>query len=258
MEKYNLEKIKSVHHWNENLFSFKCTRKNNFKFKNGEFVLLSLIDKKEKIIYRAYSILSSNYDDYLEFLSIKIKNGIFTNILKDLVVGNNIYISKKPSGTLIFENLLNKGENLWLLSTGTGLSPFLSIIKYYEIYKNYNTIVLIHCVNYKKDLSYRYYINNIFYKNIINFNKLNFIYYPIVTKEKFINNERITDIIKNKKIFNDINLKDFSKFKDRIMICGNMNMLIDIKSLLQSIYNFYEFSSNQMGLFATEKAFIGN
>ncbi|QND78610.1 Ferredoxin--NADP(+) reductase [Candidatus Nasuia deltocephalinicola] len=256
MEKYNLEKIKSVHHWNESLFSFKCTRKNNFKFKNGEFVLLSLIDKEKKIIYRAYSILSSNYDNYLEFLSIKIENGIFTNILKNLTVGDNIYISKKPSGTLIFENLLNKGENLWFLSTGTGLSPFLSIIKNYEIYKNYSTVVLIHCVNYKSNLSYRYYINNIFYKNIINFNKLNFIYYPIVTKEKFINNKRITEIIKNKKIFIDTNLENFSKFKDRIMICGNMNMLIDIKNILQSLYNFYEFSSNQMGLFATEKAFI--
>lgn len=256
MDKYNLEKIKNLHHWDKNLFSFSCTRNKKFNFKNGEFVLIGLNIKK-KFIFRAYSILSSNYEDYLEFLSIKINGGFFTNRLKYLNINDEIYISKKSTGTLVVENFIPGGLNLWLISTGTGATPFLSIIKNFNIYKIFKNIIFIHSVNYKNNLSYKYYINNIFLKNSNYLFNYNLIYYPVVTKENFINFKRICNIIKNNQLFYDLNLKIFNKNFDRIMICGNIDMIKNMVSIIKNQYNLSEGSSNILGHYLIEKSFIG-
>lgn len=256
MEKYNLEKIKNLHHWDKNLFSLSCTRNKNFNFKNGEFVLIGLNINK-KFIFRAYSILSSKYENYLEFLSIKIRGGVFTNRLKYLNINDHIYISKKPTGTLITENLIPGGENLWFISTGTGITPFLSIIKNFKIYNIFKNIIFIHSVNYKNNLSYKYYINNIFLKNSNYLSNYNLIYYPIVTKENYINFKRISNNISNKKLFYDLNLKNFNKNYDRLMICGNIDMIKNIVNIIKNKYNFSEGSTNSLGHYLLEKAFIG-
>lgn len=255
MDKYNLEKIKNIHHWNKNLFSISCTRNKSFNFKNGEFVLLGLNINK-KFIFRAYSILSSNYDEHLEFLSVKIKAGAFTSRLKHSYLNNDLWISKKPTGTLVIDNFFPGGENLWLLSTGTGITPFLSIIKNFDIYKIFKKIILIHSVNFKNDLSYKYYINNIFLKNSNYLFNYNLIYYPIITKENSINFRRITNIIENNKIFYDLNLKAFSKIYDRIMICGNIEMIKNMIKIIENKYKFFEGSTNNLGYYLIEKAFI--
>lgn len=255
MDKYNLEKIRNIHHWNKNLFSLSLTRNKNFNFKNGEFVLIGLNINK-KFIFRAYSILSSNYENHLDFLSIKIKKGEFTNRLKYLNLNDDIYISKKPTGTLVVENFIPGGDVLWLISTGTGITPFLSIIKNFKIYNIFKKIILIHSVNYKNDLSYKYYINNIFLKNSFYLFKYNLIYYPIVTKENFINFKRITNIIENNKLFYDLNLIKFNKIYDRIMICGNMEMIKNMTKIIENKYKFFEGNSKNLGYYLIEKAFI--
>lgn len=256
MEKYNKEEILKFHNWNNNLFSIISTRNKNFKFTNGEFSLLGLFHNS-KFIYRAYSILSSNYEDFIEFLSIKVEKGIFTNILKNVKYKDNIYVSKKTTGTLTLKNLLDGGENLWLFSTGTGISPFLSILKDFKTYEIYKKIILIHSVNLKNFLCYRYYLNNIFQKNIKILNYFNFIYYPIVTKENFISNDRITKIIENKNIFYNLGLKEeLNNIKDRIMICGNIYMINDLKSIIEKKYKFFETKSDFLGNYVTEKAFL--
>lgn len=253
-DKYNLEKIKNIHHWDKNLFSLSFTRNKNFNFKNGEFVLIG-ININKKFIFRAYSILSSNYENHLEFLSVKIKNGEFTNRLKYLNINDGVYISKKSTGTLVIENFIPGGENLWFLSTGTGITPFLSIIKNFKIYQIFKKIIFIHSVNYKNNLSYKYYINNIFLKNSNYLFNYSLIYYPIVTKENFVNSKRINNIIENNKLFYDLNLKNFNKIYDRVMICGNINMIKNIIKIMKDKYNFFEGSSNNLGYYLIEKAF---
>lgn len=255
MNKYNIEKIKNLHYWNKNLFSISCTRNKNFNFKNGEFVLIGLKINK-KFIFRSYSILSSNYENYLEFLSIKIMGGEFTCRLNNLNIDDNIYISKKPTGTLVVENFIPGGENLWLISTGTGSSPFLSIIKNFKIYKIFKNIIFIHSVNYKNSLSYKYYINNILLKNFNYLFNFNLIYYPIITKENYTNFKRISNIIENNKLFYNLNLKHFNKNYDRIMICGNIDMIKNIVNIIKNKYGFFEGSSNCFGHYLIEKAFI--
>lgn len=255
MDKYNIEKILSIHHWTDSLFSFTCTRNKNFKFINGEFTLVGLF-LNEKPLTRAYSIVSSNYEDFLEFLSIKIKNGNLTSKLKNLSLNDNILIGKKSTGTLLVNNLLPNGEILWLISSGTGLAPFISIIKDYNIYNSFKNIILIHSVKYKESLCYRYYITKILPKKF-NFYKFSnkFIYYPILTKDFFYNSERITKNINNFYLFKSLDLTPFNTKRDRIMLCGSINMINDIVNILQS-YNFIESKNNTLGNFVIERAFV--
>ncbi|XXS36683.1 MAG: FAD-binding oxidoreductase [Candidatus Nasuia deltocephalinicola] len=252
---YSVEKIIKIHHWNNSLFSIICTRKKEFKFKNGEFVMLGLNDNNNNFISRAYSIVSTNYENFLEFLSVKVKDGKFTSILKNININNNIFISKKTTGTLIIENISKNCNKLIIFSSGTGLAPFISLIKCFDLHKEYENVFLFHSVNIIKDLSYRYYINNIFFKFFEK--KINFIYYPIVTKEKFINNKRITFLLEDEKFLKNfiINIKNFA-INFRIMICGNINMIKDIKSIIEKKYMFFETKKNILGNYLTEKAFL--
>ncbi|BEH03838.1 ferredoxin-NADP reductase [Candidatus Nasuia deltocephalinicola] len=256
MENFNLEKIIKINKWSKNLFIISSTRKSNFKFNNGEFVILGL-NYNNKFISRAYSISSSNYEENLEFLSIKIEKGLFTSILSSLKINDEIFISKKSTGTIKINNLMPGACNLWMFSTGTGISPFISIIKDFNIYKNYKNIILVHSTKKKEDLIFKNYLSNIFNKNNFEFfNNFKFIYYPIVTKENFKNFERMTDSIKNNKIFYEIGLNKFDLNKDRIMICGNIEMIKDLKNIIEKEYNFLEYNNNNLGHFVTEKAFV--
>lgn len=207
------------------------------------------------LILRAYSISSSNYEKYLEFFSIKIKNGVLTSILKNIKINDEIFISKKSTGTLILNNLKVNGEILWLFSSGTGISPFISLLKDFNI-KNFNLIIIFHSVKFKDSLCYKFHL----LKNFLNksHNKLflkNLIYYPILSKEFFKNKGRITDLIINLKIFKDLNFKNFFYKRDRVMICGSMNMIKDIILLLKKNY-LNETKNKILGEYLIEKSFV--
>src|SRR5690554_6813531 len=140
MSNLNTERVLSVHHWNDSLFSFKTTRDPGLRFENGQFVMIGL-EVEGKPLLRAYSIASANYDEYLEFLSIKVPDGPLTSRLQHLKVGDPLIVSRKPTGTLLLSDLL-PGRNLYLLSTGTGLAPFMSLIKDPEVYERFEKVVL--------------------------------------------------------------------------------------------------------------------
>ena len=206
MSRLMTETVTHVHHWNESLFSFKTTRDTGFRFKNGHFVMVGLPEEGRPLL-RAYSIASANYEDELEFFSIKVPNGPLTSRLQHLQVGDEVLVSKKPTGTLVTDQML-PGKHLYLISTGTGLAPFMSIIKDHEIYAQFDKIILTHGVRYTSELAYVDYIqnelpNNEYFGELV---REKLIYYPSVTREDYKNNGRLTDLMTSGKLFVDIGL----------------------------------------------------
>ena len=228
------ERVIDVHHWNDTLFSFKTSRDQSLRFENGHFVMVGL-EVDGKPLTRAYSIASANYDEYLEFFSIKVQHGPLTSRLQHLKVGDEVLVSRKPTGTLTLHDLL-PGKHLYMLATGTGLAPFLSIIKDPEIYHRFEKIVLVHGVRQVDELAYRQVIteelpaNEFFGEDV----RQKLIYYPTVTREEFHNRGRVTELIENGKLCQDIGLPPLNPSVDRVMICGSTSMLKDTSALLES------------------------
>ena len=255
MSRLMTETVTHVHHWNESLFSFKTTRDTGFRFKNGHFVMVGLPDE-EKPLLRAYSIASANYEDELEFFSIKVPNGPLTSRLQHLQVGDEVLVSKKPTGTLVTDQML-PGKHLYLISTGTGLAPFMSIIKDHEIYDQFDKIILTHGVRYTSELAYVDYIqnelpNNEYFGELV---REKLIYYPTVTREDYKNNGRLTDLMTSGKLFVDIGLPKPNVEDDRFMICGSPSMLKDTCAILNE-RGFGEVRNGQPGHYVIERAFV--
>ncbi len=255
MSNFNEERVLSVHHWTDTLFSFTTTRDPTFRFRNGEFTMIG-IKVGEKPLLRAYSVVSANYEEHLEFFSIKVQNGPLTSKLQHLKVGDPIIVSRKATGTLVLDNLTS-GRNLYLLGTGTGLAPFMSIIKDPETYERFDKIVLIHGCRQVAELAYGETITRAlpedeFVGELIR-DKL--IYYPTVTREPFRNRGRITDLITSGKLFEDTGLAPLDQTLDRVMLCGSPHMLADLKVLLEQ-KGFIEGNHGEPGDYVIEKAFV--
>ncbi|MDA8965199.1 ferredoxin--NADP reductase [Pseudomonadales bacterium] len=255
MSRLMTETVTHVHHWNESLFSFKTTRDTGFRFKNGHFVMVGLPDEGKPLL-RAYSIASANYEDELEFFSIKVPNGPLTSRLQHLQVGDEVLVSKKPTGTLVTDQML-PGKHLYLISTGTGLAPFMSIIKDHEIYDQFDKIILTHGVRYTSELAYVDYIqnelpNNEYFGELV---REKLIYYPTVTREDYKNNGRLTDLMTSGKLFVDIGLPKPNVEDDRFMICGSPSMLKDTCAILNEC-GFGEVRNGQPGHYVIERAFV--
>lgn len=249
------ETVTSVHHWNDTLFSFTTTRDPGFRFKNGHFTMIGLVDNGRPLL-RAYSIVSANYDDHLEFFSIKVPDGPLTSKLQHLKVGDTVLVNSKPTGTLILDHL-KPGKNLYLLATGTGLAPFMSIIKDPEVYEHYEKVILVHGVRWVSELAYAEQIteelpNNEFFGEMI---REKLIYYPTVTREPFRNQGRITALMTSGKLFDDIRLPQPNLEEDRFMLCGSPAMLKDLCGILDE-WGFKEARQGNLGEYVIERAFV--
>ncbi|HSC69493.1 MAG TPA: ferredoxin--NADP reductase [Cellvibrio sp.] len=234
MSAFNTQKVLSVTHWNDSLFSFTTTRDESFRFENGQFVMIGLT-VNDKPLLRAYSIASPNYEEHLEFFSIKVPNGPLTSHLQHIKVGDSILVGRKPTGTLLLSDL-NPGKNLFLLSTGTGLAPFISLIQDPETYEKFEKVIVVHGVRKVDDLAYRDFItkdllNNEFLGDDV---KAKLIYYPTVTREPFENQGRLTDLLENGKLLSDIGLPPLNPETDRAMLCGSPGMLDDTCKILDA------------------------
>ncbi len=231
---FSTERVLNVHHWNDTLFSFKTTRDPGLRFENGHFVMIGL-EVNGRPLLRAYSIASANYEEYLEFFSIKVQNGPLTSRLQHLKVGDPIIVSKKPVGTLVLHDL-RPGKNLFLFGTGTGLAPFMSVIKDPETYERFEKVILVHGVRQVSELAYAEFITkelpqNEFLGEVVS-EKL--VYYPTVTREPFRNRGRITDLIESGKLCEDIGLPPLNCEHDRAMMCGSPSMLKDLCAILDA------------------------
>lgn len=250
----NAEKVLSVHHWTDRLFSFTCTRTSSLRFENGQFCMIG-IEVNGKPLLRAYSVASANYEEHLEFLSIKVPDGPLTSRLCHMKVGDTVLIGRKPTGTLVLPNL-KPGRNLYFFSTGTGLAPFMSLIRDPEVYESFEKVILTHTVRIKGELAYHNYILNDLPNNefLGEYVKEKLVYYPTVTREEFPVRDRITTLIENEKLFSDINLPVMDPEHDRAMICGSPEMLAETKSILEK-RGFVEGNGSSPGSFVIEKAF---
>lgn len=248
------EEVLTVHHWTDRLFSFTTTRDQALRFSNGHFTMIGL-RVNDKPLLRAYSIVSPNYEEHLEFLSIKVPDGPLTSRLQHIQVGDKIVVGRKPTGTLLIDYLL-PGKNLYLLSTGTGMAPFLSIIRDPETYERFEKVILVHGVREVKELAYHDYLTqelpkHEFLGEMVS-NQL--LYYPTVTREPFKNQGRLTDAIESGKLFSDLGLPNLDPERDRVMICGSPQMLKDLKRMLEE-RQFKEGNTSTPGDFVIERAF---
>lgn len=256
MSTLSTERILSVHHWNDTLFSFKTTRDAGLRFENGQFVMIGLqVDNRP--LLRAYSIASANYEEHLEFFSIKVENGPLTSRLQHLQAGDSLLVSRKPTGTLVLHDLL-PGKHLYLLSTGTGLAPFMSIIQDPEVYERFEKIVLIHGVRYVNELAYAEFITEHLPKNEFFGDRVRdqLIYYPTVTREAFQFQGRLTDLMNSGKLFADIGLSPLDPVHDRAMICGSPSMLRESCQLLDQRGLRISPRIGDPGHYVIERAFV--
>ena len=255
MSTLNQERVTSIRHWTDTLFSFTATRDPSFRFANGQFTMVGLnVDGRP--LLRAYSIASANYEDQLEFFSIKVAEGPLTSRLQCIREGDIILVGRKPTGTLIQDNLL-PGRRLYLLSTGTGLAPFVSIMKDMETYERFERIVLVHGCREVAELAYgEAAVNDLFANEFLGETaREKLTYYPTVTREPFRNRGRITDLIMSNTLFDDLGVPPLDAATDRLMLCGSPAMLTELRDILLA-QHFVEGNHSEPGHFVIERAFV--
>ena len=255
MSSFLEETVLSVHHWTDRLFSFTTTRDTALRFSNGHFTMIGLRQDNGKPLLRAYSIVSPNYEEHLEFLSIKVQDGPLTSKLQHIKVGDKIVVGKKPTGTLLIDYLL-PGKNLYLLGTGTGVAPFLSVARDPATYEKFEKVALVHGVREVAELAYHDYFmhelpNHEFLGEMVTEQLL---YYPTVTREPFRNQGRMTDLLETGKLEADLGLPKLDPATDRVMLCGSPAMLRDLKHMLEK-RGFMEGNTTKPGDFVIERAF---
>jgi len=255
MTEIHRETVIDVHHWSDTLFTIKTTRNRGLRFRNGEFAMMGM-EIEGRPLMRAYSMASANYEEHLEFYSIKVQQGALTSRLQHIIAGDEILVSKKPTGTLLWDRL-RPGKHLYLLSTGTGLAPFLSIIKDPEIYENFEKVVLVHGCRYINELTYQRLIthelkHNEYFGDSV---REKLIYYPAVTREPYKNYGRITSLLQSGKLIEDIGSPALNPEDDRFMLCGSPRMLESLSAILDGL-GFSETRKNDLGEYVIERAFV--
>ena len=251
-----VERIRSVRHWNEHLFSFNITRPASFRFRSGEFVLIGLPGSTRPLL-RAYSIASPAYAEELEFLSIKVADGPLTSQLQLIEAGDELFLGRKPTGTLVADALI-PGSRLFLLSTGTGLAPFLSLIRDPDVYERFGQVIVVHCVRQVSDLAFRLDLESHLAGDPLVQDQalLQLSYVPTVTRESFRNQGRISTLIDDGRLFEGVTgPRRFDLATDRIMMCGSMAMIRDFSARLVTL-GFDEGSNAKPGHFVIERAFV--
>ena len=256
MANIGTERVLHVHHWNDTLFSFRTTRDPALRFRNGHFVMIGL-PVEGKPLMRAYSVASANHEEHLEFFSIKVPNGPLTSRLQHLKPGDEVIVGRKPVGTLVLDDLL-PGKHLYLLSTGTGLAPFLSIIKDPETYERFEKVVLVHGVRQVDELAYQQFIEHELpaHEFLGDLLREKLVYYPTVTREPYRNMGRLTDLIESGKLQADIGLPPLDAATDRAMICGSEAMLKDACKLLDACGFKISPRQGEQGDYVIERAFV--
>jgi len=250
------EQVLKVHHWTDTQFSFTTTRHSGLRFQNGQFVMVG-VEVDSRPILRAYSIASANHEEHLEFLSIKVPEGPLTSRLQHIRRGDPILISRKPTGTLVLHDL-KPGKRLYLLSTGTGAAPFMSVVKDPEVYERFEDVVLVHGVRWARETAViKHFIEDLNQHEILGESvRAKLHYYPTITREPHPNRGRLTTLIESGKLFRDLELPAFDPRNDRVMVCGSPKMLDDTCAMLDSLGFGISKHIGEPGDYVIERAFV--
>ena len=237
----NLETVLDVNHYSDVMFSFRTTRSDDIRpFKAGQFTMIGMSDDD---ILRAYSIASEPDADHLEFLSIKVPGGPLTERLKNIKSGDQIEVGNRPTGTLVLDNLTD-AKRLWCVATGTGLAPYLSIIRDPRTFQRFDEIIVTHTARTTDELAYYDLLSS-----------LPITYYPTVTRESFVTEGRITSLIDNGSLWTDLGVPSWHKDTDRVMICGSPEFNKELRVRLEAI-GFLHGTNRAPGAFVQERAFV--
>ncbi|OWY16943.1 ferredoxin--NADP(+) reductase [Thioclava sp. JM3] len=250
--------VTEVTHWTDRLFSFRVTRPQSLRFRSGEFVMIGLMGDNGKPLLRAYSIASPNWDEELEFYSIKVPDGPLTSKLQHINVGDQIILRPKPVGTLVHDALL-PGKRVWFLATGTGIAPFASLMRDPETYDKFDEVIMMHTCRTVAELEYgRQLVENLINDPLIGEmveGKLK--YYPTTTREESPHMGRITDNLENGKVFKDLGLEPMNPESDRAMVCGSLAFNKDVMAVLEG-FGLREGANSEPREYVVEKAFVGD
>lgn len=232
-EKFTSEKIISVQRWTPTLFSFRCTRFSGFRFTAGQFARLGIRTERGGTVWRAYSMVSSPYDEFLEFYSIQVPDGEFTSRLAKLREGDEILIEKQAQGFLTLSRFPD-GRDLWMLATGTGVAPFLSILQDFEVWERFEHVVLVFSVRTQAELTYREWLDELLQQEYIQPYAHKFKFIPIVTREEVEGclEQRITDLLAQGELERVAGLELIPE-DSRVLICGNPQMVEEVRLMLK-------------------------
>ena len=250
--------VTAVKHWTDSLFSFRVTRPQSLRFRSGEFVMIGLMGDNGKPLLRAYSIASPNWDEELEFYSIKVPDGPLTSKLQHIKMGEEIILRPKPVGTLVHDALL-PGKRIWFLATGTGIAPFASLMRDPETYEKYDQVIMMHTCRTADELEYgRQLVENLKNDELIGeMVEGKLLYYPTTTREDSAQMGRITDNLSSGKVFADLGLPPMNPVEDRAMVCGSLAFNVDVKAVLES-FGLREGANSEPLEYVVEKAFVGD
>tara|TARA_B110000208_G_scaffold69623_1_gene89801 strand:+ start:11420 stop:12217 length:798 start_codon:yes stop_codon:yes gene_type:complete len=248
--------VLSVKHWDDRLFSFRVSRPSSFRFRSGEFVMIGLPGENGKPLLRAYSIASPFWDEELEFYSIKVQDGPLTSKLQKIQPGDQVIVKTKSTGTLVIDALL-PGKRLWMLSTGTGVAPFASLMREPETYEKFEKVILTQTCRLNSELAYGEDLEKRLMEDPLvgEDAQQKFIRYATTTRDTSDRMGRITDLIKSGKLFEDLGLPELNPEEDRVMICGSMGLNMDIKEILEA-RGFSEGANSRPGEYVIERAFV--
>ncbi|MGY6532255.1 ferredoxin--NADP reductase [Glycocaulis sp.] len=254
MAAFTEQRVLAVRHWTSRLFSFRTTRPASFRFRSGEFVMLGLmVDGKP--LARAYSIASPSWDDGLDFFSIKVADGPLTSRLQAIEEGDAILLGAKSVGTLVHDALL-PGKRLFLLSTGTGIAPFASIIRDPETYERFDEIILTHTCREAAELAYgEELVAALKDDPLVGEHAHKLTHYTSLTREDHPRTGRITALMDSGQLWADTG-GPLDPAADRVMICGSLEMIEDCKARVEAA-GLEEGSNARPGAFVVEKAFVG-
>lgn len=247
--------VQEVCHYTDRLFKFRLNRPESFRFRSGEFVMIGL-PNAEKPIYRAYSIASPFWDEQLEFFSIKVPGGPLTEHLQKIKIGDTVLMRKKPTGTLVLDALI-PGKRLYLLSTGTGVAPFASLVRDPDTYEKFSEVILIQTTRQRDELAYaKDLVASLQQDPLIGEYTKQLKFYPMTTREPSEHMGRITTVMESGAFFETTGLPKISPDEDRVMICGSMAMLKDCARMCES-FGLVEGANNAPATYVVERAFVG-